>query len=113
MSTLSTKRKGCKKRVPANAVHPGEILREEFMVSLGLTSYRLAKDLRLGVPRINELVRERRAMTADTALRLARYFVGTTAQYWLTLQANFDIDVANARKKDIEKIEPRVAESVA
>ena len=94
--------------VPPNAVHPGEILREEFMVPLRLTSYRLAKELRIGVPRVNELVRERRSMTADTALRLARYFVGTTAQYWMTLQANFDIDVANARskRKEIDKIKP-------
>jgi|SRR5579859_89366 len=95
-----------KKSIPPNAVHPGEILREEFMRPLGLTAYRLAKDLLLGVPRVNELVRERRAMTADTALRLERYFVGTTAQYWMTLQANFDLDVANARKSEIRKVKP-------
>jgi addiction module HigA family antidote len=98
-----------KSAIPPNAVHPGEILREEFMAPLGLTAYRLAKELRVGVPRINELIRERRAMTADTALRLARYFVGTTAQYWMTLQANFEIDVANAnaKRKQLEKIKPR------
>jgi antitoxin HigA-1 len=98
-----------KSAIPPNAVHPGEILREEFMVPLNLTAYRLAKELRVGVPRINDLVRERRSMTADTALRLARYFVGTTAQYWMTLQANFDIDIANARpkRKEFEKIKPR------
>jgi antitoxin HigA-1 len=107
MST--TKARGAspaRKRVPPNAVHPGEILREEFMAPLGLTSYRLAKDLNVPLPRVNDLIREKRALTADMALRLARYFE-MTPQTWMNLQANFELDLANARKKEIEKIKPR------
>lgn len=96
--------------VPANAVHPGEILREDFMMPLSLTAYRLAKHLQVPLPRVNDLVREKRAMTADMALRLARYF-GMTPQTWMNLQTNFDLDVANARKKEIEKIKPRPSEA--
>lgn len=96
-----------RKRIPLNAVHPGEILREEFMKPLKLTSYRVAKDLRVSLPRVNDLVREKRAITADMALRLARYFEGTTAQYWMTLQTNFELDLANSHKKEIAKIKAR------
>ena len=92
--------------MPGNAVHPGEILREEFMLPLGLTSYRLAKDLNVPLPRVNDIVRQKRAVTADMALRLARYF-GTTPQTWMNLQTNFDLDVASARKKEIANIRPR------
>ena len=101
-----------KKKIPANAVHPGEILREEFMAPIELTAYRLAKDLSVPLPRVNDLVREKRAMTADMALRLARYF-GTTPQTWMNLQANFDLDVAGARKKEIQKIRPCAQYTVA
>lgn len=97
-----------RRRLPANAVHPGEILREEFMAPLSLTSYRLAKDLNVPLPRVNDLIREKRALTADMALRLARYF-DTTPQTWMNLQSNFELDVANARKKEIQKIKPRSA----
>ena len=99
-------RKKLNSRIPANAVHPGEILREEFMAPLGLTSSRLAKDLKVPLPRVNDIVRTKRAVTADMALRLARYF-GTTPQTWMNLQTNFDLDVANARKKEIANIRPR------
>jgi len=95
-----------KSSIPSNAVHPGEILREEFMVPMRLTAYRLAKDLRLAVPRVNEIVRERRAITADTALRLGRYF-GTSAQLWMNLQARYDLLLATANRKEIAKIKPR------
>lgn len=94
-------------KVPAHAVHPGEILREEFMVPLGLTSTELAKSLHITVPRVNELVRERRSMTADTAMRLARYF-GTSAKLWMGLQAEYDLNLA-AANRDIQKIKPRAA----
>lgn len=97
-------------RVPLTAVHPGEILREDFMAPLNLTAYRLAKDLQVPLPRVNDLVREKRSMTADMALRLARYF-GMTPQTWMNLQTNFDLDVANARRKEIEKIKPRPSEA--
>jgi addiction module HigA family antidote len=101
-----------KNNIPANAVHPGEILREDFMAPLGLTAYRLAKDLNVTLPRVNELIRERRPIGADMALRLARYF-GTTPQTWMNLQANFDLDLATSRKKDIDKIRPRSKETAA
>jgi addiction module HigA family antidote len=86
-----------KHAVSANAVHPGEILRKDFMSPLSLTAYRLAKDLKVTLPRVNEFIRERRPISADMALRLARY-IGTTPQTWMNLQANFDLDLANAQK---------------
>ena len=71
-------------------IHPGEILREEFLIPLGMSANALAMALHVPAPRINDIVRERRAVTPDTALRLARYF-DTTAQYWLTMQTTFDL----------------------
>ena len=88
------------------AIHPGEILREEFMKPMGLSSYRLAKELRLPIPRVNEIVREERSVTADTALRLARYF-GTSAQVWMNLQAEYDLRQAQKKATDVVKIKPR------
>lgn len=73
-------------------VHPGEILLEEFMEPLGVTQYRLAKETNVPPRRINEIVQRRRAVTADTALRLAKYF-GTSEMFWLNLQARYDLDV--------------------
>jgi addiction module HigA family antidote len=74
-------------------VHPGETLREDFLKPLGLTANRLAIDLQVPVTRVNDIVRGKRAVTADTALRLARYF-GTTPQFWMNLQANYDLELA-------------------
>jgi addiction module HigA family antidote len=74
-------------------VHPGEILREDLMTPLGLSMNRLARDLRVAVTRISEIVNGRRSITADTALRLARYF-GTSPEFWMNLQAAYDLDVA-------------------
>jgi addiction module HigA family antidote len=74
-------------------IHPGEILREEFMLPLGLSSNALAQQLFTPTTRINEIVRERRGITADTALRLSRYF-GTTPQFWINLQASYDLKMA-------------------
>jgi addiction module HigA family antidote len=74
-------------------VHPGEILREDLMVPLGLSINRLARDLRVPVTRMSEIVNGRRSITADTALRLARYF-STTAEFWVNLQSAYDLDVA-------------------
>jgi len=71
-------------------IHPGEVLREEFMIPLGLSANALAMALRVPTPRINDIARERRAVTADTALLLARYF-GTSAEFWLGLQSDFDM----------------------
>ena len=72
-------------------VHPGEILLEEFLIPLGISQYRLAKDTSVPPRRINEIVRGLRSISADTALRLARYF-GTSEQFWLNLQTRFDLE---------------------
>jgi antitoxin HigA-1 len=74
-------------------IHPGEILREEFLCEFGMTAHALAMELKVPAPRINDIVRERRSITPDTALRLARYF-GTTPQFWLNLQTSFDLKIA-------------------
>ena len=76
-------------------IPPGEILLEEFLVPMGISQTRLASDIDVPVSRIAEIVRGNRAITADTALRLAAYF-GTTAQMWLNLQASFDLRIAEA-----------------
>lgn len=76
-----------------NPIHPGEILREEFLEPMGISQYRLAKDVSVPPRRINEIVHGKRAISADTALRLARYF-GMEAQFWLNLQSRYDLEVA-------------------
>jgi antitoxin HigA-1 len=76
------------------AIHPGEILRAEFMEPLRLSMNRLALDLRVPVTRVAEIVHERRGITPDTALRLARYF-NTSAAFWLNLQSAYDLEVAH------------------
>lgn len=80
-------------------VHPGEILREDFLPEYGLTAGALAKALRIPRDRVEKIVRGQRDVTADTALRLGRYF-GTTAQFWINLQSNYDLLVAEARFHD-------------
>jgi antitoxin HigA-1 len=80
-------------------VHPGEVLREDFLLPLGMSANALAKALHVPAPRINEIVRERRSVSADTAMRLARYF-GGDARSWLNLQALYELrvaEIANAR----------------
>src|SRR5690606_28793674 len=79
--------------------HPGDILREEFMAPLGLTANALARALRIDAPRIGEIVRERRGVTPDTALRLSRYF-GTTAELWMNLQSAHDLSKAKAERAE-------------
>lgn len=74
-------------------VHPGEVLREDLMAPLELSMNRLARDLRVPVTRISEIVNGRRSISADTALRLARYF-GMTAEFWINLQGAYDLEVA-------------------
>ena len=74
-------------------IHPGEILREEYLVPMNMSAHALALELRVPATRINDIVRERRAITPDTALRLARC-LGTTAQFWLNLQNSFDLKLA-------------------
>jgi len=77
-------------------VHPGEVLLEDFMKPLGLSQYRLARDIGVPALRISQIVRGKRSITADTAMRLARYF-GTSAVVWLRLQARYDLEVAENR----------------
>lgn len=90
-----------KKKLPP--IHPGEILREDFLVPLGLSANRLALDLRVAVTRIAEIVHETRGITPDTALRLARYF-NTTLRFWLNAQALFELEVAEDELQgEIEK----------
>lgn len=84
-------------------VHPGEILREDYLKELGMSANALAKALKVPAPRINDIVRERRGVSADTALRLARYF-DSSPQFWLNLQAMYDLRVAEiAAGKAIER----------
>ena len=80
-----------KDRLPP--IHPGEILREEFLSPLGMPAHQLALALRVPATRINEIVNEKRGITADTALRLARYF-GTTSRFWMNMQTSWELDVA-------------------
>jgi antitoxin HigA-1 len=84
------------------AIHPGEFLREDFLSPLGLSANALAIALRVPVTRISEIVRERRGITADTALRLARYF-GTTPDFWMKMQMAYDLAVAS--RESITRIE--------
>lgn len=81
------------------AIHPGEILREEFKIPLGLSTNVFAIALRVPAPRINDIARERCAITADTALCLARYF-GTGAEFWLGLQSNYGMGIVLAEHGD-------------
>ncbi|MCY3775148.1 MAG: HigA family addiction module antitoxin [Candidatus Aminicenantes bacterium] len=89
-------------------IHPGEILRTEFLEPMGITQYRLAKILAVQPLRISEIVRGKRGITADTALRLGRYF-GLSATYWMNLQALYEIEIAEDRLEDrLEKeVKPR------
>ena len=113
-SSTTTKRRPLNKARSATwNIHPGEILREEFLRPMGLTPYALAKSLRVSVPRINDIVLEKRAITADTALRLARFF-GTTEQFWMNLQAGYELRLAHAEAgDDLANIRPIKAKVVA
>jgi addiction module HigA family antidote len=73
-------------------IHPGEILLEEYLKPMGISQYRLAKDINVDPRRINEIIHGQRSITADTALRLARYF-GTSERFWLNLQSRYDLEL--------------------
>ena len=95
------------KRNLLSPVHPGEILREEFLGPLAMSSYALAAALRVPRTRVERLVREETAVTPDTALRLGRYF-GTTPEFWLGIQARYDVETARqSLDNDIAAIKPR------
>lgn len=95
--TITKGKSASERRMPP--VHPGEILLEEFLKPLGLSQYRLAKGLSVPARRINEIVLGVRSITADTALRLARFF-GTSERFWLNLQATYDLEVERDRLQD-------------
>jgi len=87
-------------------IHPGEILREEFLKPMRLSVYQLAKNIQVPAPRVNDIVLEKRAISADTALRLARFF-GTSEQFWMNLQTAYELRKTRAAiGKRIEKIKP-------
>jgi len=92
-------------------VHPGEILREEFMLPLRLSRNRVAMDLRVPVTRIADIVNEKRAITADTALRFARYFTNSPA-FWMNLQTRYDLEVAEDKIADKVERDVRPLEAV-
>jgi addiction module HigA family antidote len=92
-------------------VHPGEVLLEDFMKPLALTQYRLAQDLGVPALRISQIVHGKRAVTADTALRLARYF-GTSANVWMRLQARYDLEVAEVALAERVQREVKVRQSL-
>ena len=96
------------RRLPS--VHPGDVLKTEFLEPLSLSVYQLAKDLKVQRSRLNEIVLGQRSLTADTALRLAVYF-GTSPEFWINLQTQYDLDVANRqlRKKIEREVAPRAA----
>jgi addiction module HigA family antidote len=91
-------------------IHPGETLREDFLKPIGMTPHRLAMELLVPATRVNDIIRGKRAITADTALRLARFF-GTTPQFWINLQANYELELAqDARGPEIaSRIRPHRA----
>jgi len=86
-------------------IHPGEVLLHDFLEPMGITQYRLAKDIHVPPRRINQIVHAQRAITADTALRLARYF-GTTAELWTGLQSHYDLE--RAREELADQLEKQV-----
>ena len=105
-----------KKAPPVNGmrpIHPGEVLREEFLLPFGLTAHALAIALQVPAPRINDVVRERRAVSVDTALRLAKFF-GTSAEFWMGLQTDYDMACARAPMEEviahIRRFEPAPSE---
>ncbi len=91
-------------------IHPGEILREEFLIPLGMSANELGLALRVPATRINDIVNEKRGITADTALRLSRYF-GTTSRFWMNMQTSWELEVAQDQTgKAVEReVLPRTA----
>lgn len=87
-----------------NNIHPGEVLLEEFLKPLGISAYRLSKDLNIPQTRVSQIIKEKRKITADTALRLSKYF-GNSAQFWLGLQNDYDLEVEQIKNnKDFAQI---------
>jgi antitoxin HigA-1 len=95
-------------------MHPGRVLELEFLEPLGISAYKLAKDIGVDPPRVYSLVRGKRAISADTALRLARYF-GTSAEFWLNLQGHYDLEVEEDRSGEsiAKEVKPRAEAQAA
>jgi len=94
-----------------NNIHPGEILQKEFLIPLKITAYKLSKDINIPQTRISEILKGKRRITADTALRLSNYF-GNSAKFWLGLQDDFDIEEEISIKKDEFKVIKKFKENV-
>ncbi len=93
-------------------IHPGEVLLEDFMTPLGLSQYQLAQDIGVSPIRISQIIRGKRAVTVDTAMRLARYF-GTSASVWLRLQVRYDLEVAEGELSERIRREVKVLQQPA
>jgi addiction module HigA family antidote len=93
--------------VKLNNIHPGEVLQEEFLEPMGISAYRLSKDIGIPQTRVSQILKGNRRITADTALRLSKYF-GTSAKFWLGLQDDFDLEEESQAKKDELKAIPSI-----
>lgn len=108
-----TKRYAKKKGIAPWNIHPGEVLREEFLKPLEMSSYELAKKVHVPAPRIADIVLEKRGITADTAVRLAKFF-GTSEGFWMNLQAFYEIRSAKKRlARELVRIKPQSAKTAA
>ena len=106
-SAITTKKRPARRAHPP--IHPGEILEEEFLKPLGLSQYRISKDISVPPRRINEIVHGKRGVTPDTALRLSRA-LGTSERFWLNLQNRYDLDIElDAHRRELDAITPLVA----
>lgn len=98
---------------PSWKIHPGEVLREEFLKPMGISANELARSIHVPAPRINDIVLERRGITADTAVRLARFF-GMSEEFWMNLQLQYEVRAAQQRlRHTISKIQPRRSKQAA
>jgi len=93
-------------------IHPGEVLLEEFLLPMGISQYRLAKDLKIPQTRVSEIVKKNRRITADTALRLSKYF-GTSAKFWLGLQDDYDLEEYQNKLAQVLKDIPELDKNAA
>ena len=96
------------KYIPVDPIHPGIILKEEFLIEHGISSYKAASDMGIPRTRLERIVKGENGISADTALRLSRYF-GNSAEFWLNLQRSYDLSIAMNAAKDLDNIKPLAA----
>ena len=96
------------KYIPVDPIHPGIILKEEFLIEHGISSYKAASDMGIPRTRLERIVKGENGISADTALRLSRYF-GNSAEFWLNLQRSYDLSIALNAAKDLDNIKPLAA----